>query len=326
MEKIILGIHGLGNKPPKDLLEKWWRLAIGEGLKKIRRSGHEFKFELIYWADLLHPAPLDPEEIDEESELYIKERYIPSVQSGQKIKNGFKEDFINFFNKQRDKILFNESIHSNFPSFTDFIIKHFFKDLNIYFTQQCVHENKSEYLAKDIIRKRITDTLKKYKQKEILLIAHSMGTIVSYDVLIHSENEINIDTLVTIGSPLGVPFIFNKLKDDISSDNEDNKNLRTPDCILTKWTNLADLEDKVAQSADLNKLFRMNSHNVAPIMELVQNDYESKGIENPHKSYGYLRTPELAHIIDEFLSRERNRFAIWLSRKFKLLKIWLKGP
>ncbi len=43
-----------------------------------------------------------------------------------------------------------------------------------------------------------------------------MGTIVAYEVLIKVEKEINIDTLITIGSPLGVPFIFEKLKNDKS--------------------------------------------------------------------------------------------------------------
>ena len=35
MAKVIIGIHGLGNKPPKDILEKWWKLSIEEGFKKM---------------------------------------------------------------------------------------------------------------------------------------------------------------------------------------------------------------------------------------------------------------------------------------------------
>ncbi len=55
-------------------------------------------------------------------------------------------------------------------------------------------------------------------------------------------------------------------------------------------------------------------------MDVVENDYESEGIENPHKSYGYLRTPEVAQIIDDFLSRGRNKFILWLRRKFEIVK------
>ncbi len=320
MDKIIIGIHGLGNKPPKYLLEEWWRLAINEGLKKIKSHFVQYDFELVYWADSLHPDPLNPYEDDENSKLYLSERYEPATKTKKVKSNGFKENFINFFKKQRDKILFNETLHVKFPFLTDLIIKHFFKDLDIYLTQKCVEENKSDCLAKDIIRDNLADILQKHKEKEILLIAHSMGTIVAYEVLIDVEDEVKIDSLITIGSPLGVPFIFEKLKNDKSVVPGEKSKLRTPDNILTEWKNLADLDDKIARSADMSKLFKRNSHNIAPVMEVVENDYESEGIENPHKSYGYLRTPEVAQIIDDFLIRGRNKFILWLTTKFNTIR------
>lgn len=325
MDKIIIGIHGLGNKPPKDLLQKWWQQSIAEGLKYIGRPGRKFKFDLVYWADSLHPVPLNPDETDEDSDLYLSERYVPADNGNMNKPNGIKEKFINFFQRQRNKILFNKNMHVKFPSFTDLIIKHFFKDLDIYFTQKCVDENKSDYLAKDIIRDRFTDVLKQHEREDILLIAHSMGTIVTYDALIQSENEIEIDSLITIGSPLGVPFIFDKLRNDLSAVPEDKEKLRTPENIITGWENLADTDDKVAQSADLRKLFSPNSHNVSPTMILVDNDYQYEGIENPHKSYGYLRTPEIAYIIDDFLYRGKNKFIVWITRKFDKIKYKLKS-
>ncbi len=320
MDKIIIGIHGLGNKPPKDLLEKWWQQSIAEGLGKIGYPGKNFNFELVYWADSLHPIPLNPDETDKSSDLYLSERYVPAAKRKMNTPNGIKEKFINFFTRQRDKILFNETMHEKFPSFTDLIIKYFFKDLDIYLTQKCVEKDKCECLAKDIIREKITDALKKHKHKDILLIAHSMGSIVSYDVLIQSENDIKIASLITIGSPLGVPFIFDKLKNELSIARGDDNKLRTPENIFTGWENMVDAEDKVALSTDLQKLFAPNSHNVAPTMELVNNDYQSEGIENPHKSFGYLRTPELAQIVDDFICRGRNKIMVWITRKYDQIR------
>ena len=49
MRKVIIGIHGLGNKPPKALLKIWWKKAIREGLKAIGHSRFFVKFELIYY-------------------------------------------------------------------------------------------------------------------------------------------------------------------------------------------------------------------------------------------------------------------------------------
>ena len=320
MDKIIIGIHGLGNKPPKYLLEEWWRLSINEGLKKIKSHFDEYDFKLVYWADSLHSDPLNPYENDKDSELFLSEKYEPAAKINKVKSNGFKEIFINFYKKQRDKILFNETLHVKFPSLTDLIIKHFFKDLDIYLTKQCVEENKSDCLAKDIIRDKLADALRKHKEKEILLIAHSMGTIVTYEVLIEVEDEVNIDSLITIGSPLGVPFIFEKLKNDKCIVPGEESKLRTPENILNEWKNLADLDDKIARSADMSKIFKMNSHNIAPVMEVVENDYESEGIENPHKSFGYLRTPELAQIIDDFLCRGKNKLMVWFIKKFNKLK------
>jgi len=34
MDKIIIGIHGIGNKPPEDILRNWWLDSILEGAKK----------------------------------------------------------------------------------------------------------------------------------------------------------------------------------------------------------------------------------------------------------------------------------------------------
>ena len=53
MAKVIIGIHGLANKPKKATLAKWWEEAIREGLRVNRgRSDATFEFEMVYWANL----------------------------------------------------------------------------------------------------------------------------------------------------------------------------------------------------------------------------------------------------------------------------------
>jgi len=60
MSKIIIGIHGMGNKPPPKTLGAWWRAAIREGFEKIKKPKPEFTFELLYWAHYFYPKPLKP--------------------------------------------------------------------------------------------------------------------------------------------------------------------------------------------------------------------------------------------------------------------------
>jgi Lecithin:cholesterol acyltransferase len=323
MDKIIIGVHGLGNKPPKNLLEKWWEQAISEGLTRSGYTHRKFDFELVYWADALHPVPLNPDETDKDSKLYLSERYSPAPIRKRTKPKDLKDRFIKYFKKKRDSILFNESMHENFPSFTDLIIKRFFKDLAIYLTQKFTEETKSDSLVKEEIRLKLISTLKKHKNKDILLITHSMGSIITYDVLVHSENDIKIDSLVTMGSPLGIPFIIDKLKSDLSSVPGDNNRLRTPENIKTEWINFADPGDGLAQKAGMRKIYKKNSHDVGPNMKLIYNDFESEGIENPHKSFGYLRTPELAYTINEFLNRGKSKINIWFTKNFDQFILWL---
>jgi hypothetical protein len=58
--KVIVGVHGLSNKPPSAVLEQWWAQAILEGLA-VNRQLHviTLPFEMVYWADLMYPAPED---------------------------------------------------------------------------------------------------------------------------------------------------------------------------------------------------------------------------------------------------------------------------
>ena len=56
------------------------------------------------------------------------------------------------------------------------------------------------------------------------------------------------------------------------------------------------------ESKILNDDFEENAAHLRPKDKIVFNDYEYGGIKNPHKSYGYLRTLEMAEIIDDFLN------------------------
>ncbi|HED08794.1 MAG TPA: hypothetical protein ENI57_11800 [Ignavibacteria bacterium] len=317
MSKIILGIHGLGNQPPKDLLEEWWIASINEGLARIGCKGTKYNFELVYWADALHSQPLNIDETDKDNELYLSERYYPAKNKKEIIDKNFKTKTINYLKKQLDGFLFNEKLHINFPSFTDLLIRHFFKDLNIYFTQKCVEENKCDCLAKEVIREKLQEVFNKYKKDEIMLIAHSMGSIITYDVLLRNHNEYEIDTFISGGSPIAVPFIYGQIKHSITGDPYNDSKLPTPDNIKKAWYNLYDPEDKLAQYSVLQDFFEPNKYNVFPTSKIIKNDYEDNGIENPHKIYGYLRSEINAELIDEFLNRGKNKVAVWITKKFK---------
>jgi len=48
MGKIIIGIHGLGNKPSRKIRKEWWRQSIEEGRQKYTNFKGDVRCELVY--------------------------------------------------------------------------------------------------------------------------------------------------------------------------------------------------------------------------------------------------------------------------------------
>jgi hypothetical protein len=325
LSKIIIGIHGLGNKPPKNVLENWWKLSLQEGLNTMGQPWQKFNFELVYWADILHKIPLDPAVIDEKSPFFIENPYIPgSSFSGDK-PNFKRKKILDYVERQLDKIFLKQDLSINISKISDMIIHKYFKDLDSYYSATTVIENNIEVPSRELINARLINVLKKHQHKKIMLIAHSMGSIIAYDVLCHNISDIHINTFVTIGSPLGLSVVMQKILLEQKKEFDKNVRARTPENILRSWINFSDLDDKVAINYDLNDDFIDNSLNVLPLDRIVYNNYTYKGKRNPHKSYGYLRAPQLADVIVEYLIHDRNAFSLWFSKIFNIFKDRLKN-
>lgn len=312
MAKVIIGIHGLGNKPDKETLEKWWKAAINEGLKRTGKPFPPFRFELVYWADILYDKPLDPSCTDGESPYFLAERYVPSTGESPHENQNFRKKVLDFLSDELDSLFLNEDFSLNYSGLTDRILQRWFRDLEVYYNGQAVA---GMPLPRDVIRRRLVDVLKKYRKHEVLLIGHSMGSIVAYDVMSFVAPEAKIDTFITIGSPLGIPVVKSKIAAEQQIMGGKMLRLSAPESIGRNWYNFADLRDKVAFHYRLSDDFGNNRQGVKPVDIGVINDYVTDREPNPHKSYGYLRATEVSEAIREFLVyRKPGLFRRWLNR------------
>jgi len=182
-------------------------MAIFEGLKHIGHFRFFLKFEFVYWTDILHTDPLDPQIKDKDDPLYLDEPYTPAKIYKKSKPSKIRKKILDYLNNQLDKLFLKDDMTINFEGVSDLIIHHYFRDLEIYFSS----EMESNRLAKDVIQQKLVPILKKHRRKKILLIAHSMGSIIAYDVLTHVLPESQIHTFVTIGSPLGLPIVISKI-------------------------------------------------------------------------------------------------------------------
>lgn len=303
MKKVIIGIHGLGNKPPKFILQKWWRAAMLEGLKTHNITKELPHIEMVYWADILYENPHNNWENDNENPLYLKEPYVKAPKLIKSESHSFRQKVTYLISEQLNNIFLNNDKTLNYSFLTDIILKKYFKDLDAYYQEELTDKNDVTHKTRDLIRNRISEAINKYKDYEVLIIAHSMGSIIAFDVLNYLIPEKNINTLITIGSPLGLPVVISKIA---SEQKKNGKSIMaTPPGITKAWYNMADVTDNVALNYKLSDDFLPNKIGIAPIDFLVQNNYEINGEKNPHKSYGYLRTPEFSNVLSEFIGEKQ---------------------
>ena len=315
MAKVIIGIHGLENKPPKEILQEWWELSMREGLKKTGKDFSFPKFELVYWADLLYEKPLDLNETNPDAPLYLEEKYYPANENIKKESHPIRKMILDWFDEAAENIFMNNDYTTNYSYISNVVIRKFFKDLEAYYENMQVKRNGTVLKVREEIRNRLAGILNKYKRDDIFLVAHSMGTIIAFDVLSfhHVRNKIN--TFVTMGSPLGIPFVRSRIAQEGKNVVSSNNKLLTPDNIK-RWYNFSDLEDSVAVNYALENDFDANKHKIKPVDYVVTNDYMAGNEKNPHKSFGYLRTPEFSNVLLEFIQRKEKGF---IRRFFDLL-------
>lgn len=319
MSKVIIGIHGLGNKPPEDLLYQWWRTSINEGLARIGSPRLKYQFELVYWAGFLHSTPLQVSVDDPDDPLYLEDPYVPSGEYYLNKPNANKRKWLDYLEKQIDRLLLNDDLSINFSAITDMIINHFFHDLEVYYE---AGKDKT-YPARTAIQDKLRHVLLKHRNDDILLIAHSMGTIIAYEVIQQLRNDIKIHTFMTFGSPLGIPVIMSKIYKGLKKSMPALESLNVPENITHAWYNFSDLNDRVALNYNLADDYPPNSRGLAIQDFQVHNDYVNRDHANPHKSYGYLRIPEAARIIREHIDAGKNPVQRWLNRALdRLLRLF----
>jgi len=314
MSKIVIGIHGIGNKPPRNILKEWWRQSIQEGLSKVNLSNQVFDFELVYWADILNNEPLLPDDSSNKNSLYQKEKYAAEQNLPADEIPSLRKKAVDYLEKYYEKMIVNGVMSLEYPTITDLFIHYNLKELEAYFSQADFYYQGEKRLIKEVMMERLTAVLKKHRHKQILLIAHSMGSMISHDALTDKADGITIDTLVTLGSPLGQKYVMKKIESE--HNHNFHKRLKVPENIKKNWYNLSDPEDPIALVHVLSDIYKSNLNGVKVIDKLVKNNYSNLGDRNPHKSYGYLRTPEVAEILSNFLTVEKRSIFSFLKKIF----------
>ena len=306
MKTHIVGIHGLAIKPPRTVLEKWWRLSITEGLCRNIGRLPFFDFRLAYWADYINPEPSDPNEKDPDHPLYIAEPFMPfsaSAHEYEETRTPFKKKI----KKHISRAILSDQFSHVFPTLTESAMRKRFPEIDLYYSHDA--PGKIKATAQDDLRAVLSEALFQYRRHRIVLIAHSMGSLIACDVLY--SLEFSIDTFITIGSPLAIPLIVEKIREEQRGSVASNRKIRAPESISGQWLNLFDARDEVG-CRPLSDSFAQNGRGVAPEDMVVTNDYCIGERINPHKVYGYLRCREISDVLFPLIVKDKSRARIVL--------------
>ena len=126
-----------------------------------------------------------------------------------------------------------------------------------------------------------------------VVVAHSQGSMIAYDVL-SSMPDVDVALLLTIGSPLGIQEVQDRLKGFTSQ-----RKLAVPPSVK-RWVNVYDDRDPIAVDEKL-------ADDYAATNGIAVEDVEVSNLDSPahpHSGTGYLRTDAARHAVRDAVSIE----------------------
>jgi subtilisin family serine protease len=285
----VIYIHGIGNKPEAAILKcQWDRALFGAEMGDRTR--------LAYWVDReRYPSPEEATCGDGER-LRPHEPEWPGI-GGTSVRAAREEAPLRAVDQRRLDAIAAKMLAANAPPkagdkrakvlpfepvraiVTRLITRLFLHDVR-------------DFLFDADRRARMADTLRRRIATgggPFIVIAHSQGSMIAYDVLrALKREEADVRLFVTIGSPLGIDEVQDVLK-------AIGGPLRVPECVA-RWVNVAERLDPVALDPELRGEFARSGRGVQVEDIAVRNpDWQS----NPHSSTGYLGTEAVRAVVRE---------------------------
>lgn len=149
----------------------------------------------------------------------------------------------------------------------------------------------NKYLFDEPTRTRIQARLVKLldeAKEPVMIVSHSLGTIIAYEVLCGYEMEMTVPLFITIGAPLGIEPLKAKLRSNLGV-----RTLTKPWCVK-KWYNFADPLDIVAADKSL-----ADEYYGTKIKDFLVKNKEKgvPGLES-HSIIGYLQTEPIRKAVN----------------------------
>lgn len=228
-------IHGIANKPAEADLLRIWRDALKKAAFPLDLPAEGISSDMVYWADVLHENPIPSGEYENDDETVVSEAKDENEESLAPIEFSERPEVewtkaiarrlgvpLEADGLPRSPVpTFQVTVASELeriplPGFVkDAFLKRFLKDVHHYlFNAEFSPRSGESYRVQDEIRKRFVQAIKNGSERGSphIVVSHSMGTVIAYDCLKRVSECPSIDLLITLGSPLGIDEVQDKLQ------------------------------------------------------------------------------------------------------------------
>lgn len=287
---LILYIPGLKPKPEQGLHREQILRCMLEGIRRIdadvaeEMAQDEHFFDLVSWTYDFYETHRDIEQDMADIDALLEKTQASA--EDREIATSWKRRLIRSIYRAADHLPFL------IPRVANEDVELQLRDLRRY--------AKNDGDIAELIRQEVKIRLRAAASAErpILLYGHSMGSVIAYDTLWQltheSGDELEVDLLLTTGSPLGQRLIQKKLK------GHDREGVERYPSNIRRWVNIAAIGELTAIDMTMKNDFgeMIESGLTGDIEDLVTyNYYRMQGVLNVHTEYGYLVNEVTATVI-----------------------------
>lgn len=216
-------VHGIGNKPEPNVLLQQWRVALLDD-DGVDLAGLGVSSSLVYWADVLYPQPL-VENSGHESAEYELAPMVDAAPSDMRWLVSLPPEERAFVERlgievglamvaatpveELEAIVADSPLEAvPLPSWLKRrLMRAFLRDVHHYlYDVQFSPRTGESFRVRREVRARMVAALTEIGavSRPHVVIGHSLGSVVVYDVLVDCADSPLVDGMITVGSPLGL--------------------------------------------------------------------------------------------------------------------------
>lgn len=231
-------VHGIANKvAPDELLRGWLDALRDDGGPDLRADG--VTATMCYWADVLYEAPLPASsasmEAGEEAEVATATdvglawyEQLPPEERRQLEELAAEADALSVLDSEADE---DVAAGGGTPEDGDEatggferlplpgplkrrLMRTYLRDVHHYLWDASVTPRpQASFRVRTEVRRRMVEALREGAERPAphLVVGHSLGSVIAYDVLKNVREAPGVQSLITLGSPLGLDEVQDRL-------------------------------------------------------------------------------------------------------------------